>query len=463
MNGIRQRERLPTGTLRLRGSTYWAQWKHCGVPYAVSLGTKIKRDAETRFAAQMVAVRAAILDGSHEAKFGRKQAPPETTASNGDVLLSDAWDRYAASPCRPDCSHDTLCQYEYMFGRFARWMREHRPDVLFLSQVDAGIAQEYAAALSIHSAASTFNHYHDLLSSVFRVLLVKTGYIQTNPWTDIQRKRSKMCRSRREFTEEELRRIFETLKKRIEGRQLVWGKDGIIKEYALGDHDQEAAKEMLTVVMIGFHTGLREGDCCLLRWDEVDLTTRYIHHIPFKTARQTGKPLTIYLHADLLRRLQEVRNGATKGFVCPQIAERYQKDDSNVSKRFSTLFRQCGIQLHWDDTPGRAQVAVGFHSFRHTFITFCGRANSIPAAVEELVGHSCPAMTKHYSHAGKDAKEKAVDSMPSFYGAAEPTITDKPATAESSCIPADFSALPAEDLKRLFEATAAEMQRRKTG
>jgi integrase len=444
--------------MRLRGSTYWAQWKHCGVPYAVSLGTKIKKDAETQFKAQMVEVRSAIQDGSHDAKFGR-QASHATTASTGDVLLSATWNRYAASQCRPDCSPKTLHQYAYMFARFTEWTQAHRPDVLLLSQVDAGVAQDYAAALSIHSAASTFNHHRDLLMTVFRVLLVKPGLIAKNPWEDIERKRSKNCKSRREFTAEEMRRIFVTLEKRIQGRQIVWGKDGIIKEYALCKDEQNLAKEMLTIVLIGCYTGMRLGDCCLLRWEAVDLDRRFINHMPSKTARQSGKTVDIHIHADLLCRLQAVRDEATTGFICPQKAEQYQKNSSDVSKRFSTLFRQCGIQLHWDDTPGRAQVAVGFHSFRYSFVSLCRRGNSPSVAVEELVGHSNAAMTRHYSRAGEEAKAKAVDSLPSFLGSENTVQTDKSVTAEPSCIP-DISALPAEDLKRLIEAAAAEMQRR---
>jgi hypothetical protein len=68
-------------------------------------------------------------------------------------------------------------------------------------------------------------------------------------------------------------------------------------------------------------------------------------------------------------------------------------------------------------------------------------------------------MTRHYSRAGEEAKAKAVDSLPSFLGSENTVQTDKSVTAEPSCIP-DISALPAEDLKRLIEAAAAEMQRR---
>ena len=72
-------------------------------------------------------------------------------------------------------------------------------------------------------APSTFNRDCGLLLMVFRVLRNRNGHSPANPWAAIQRKRAKNGRGRREFDDEELRRIFLTLERRAEGGRIaVW-------------------------------------------------------------------------------------------------------------------------------------------------------------------------------------------------------------------------------------------------
>ena len=62
----------------------------------------------------------------------------------------------------------------------------------------------------------------------------------------------------------------------------------------------------------------------------------------------------------------------------------------------------------------RAVVEVGFHSLRHTIVSLC-KANNVPrAAIQERVGHSSPAMTALYTHAGEELRTKAVAALPAM-------------------------------------------------
>jgi hypothetical protein len=58
-------------------------------------------------------------------------------------------------------------------------------------------------------------------------------------------------------------------------------------------------------------------------------------------------------------------------------------------------------------------VEVGFHSLRHTFVSLCRESNAPLAVVESIVGHSNPAMTRHYTHVGELAAGRAVAALPS--------------------------------------------------
>ena len=85
-------------------------------------------------------------------------------------------------------------------------------------------------------------------------------------------------------------------------------------------------------------------------------------------------------------------------------------------------FKACGIKPHKPGTGKdgkRAVVEVGFHSLRHTFVSLCRESNAPLAVVESIVGHSSPAMTRHYTHVGELAAGRAVALLPSVIGEEE--------------------------------------------
>jgi len=86
-------------------------------------------------------------------------------------------------------------------------------------------------------------------------------------------------------------------------------------------------------------------------------------------------------------------------------------------------FKKCGIKLHKPGTGSngkRAVVEVGFHSLRHTFVSLCRESNAPLAVVESIVGHSNPAMTRHYTHVGELAASRAVAALPTVIGDPQP-------------------------------------------
>jgi len=65
-------------------------------------------------------------------------------------------------------------------------------------------------------------------------------------------------------------------------------------------------------------------------------------------------------------------------------------------------------------------IEVGFHSLRHTFVSLCRESNAPLAVVESIVGHSNPAMTRHYTHVGELAAGRAVALLPAVIGDSMP-------------------------------------------
>jgi hypothetical protein len=119
-------------------------------------------------------------------------------------------------------------------------------------------------------------------------------------------------------------------------------------------------------------------------------------------------------------------------YVMPEYAAAYLKRNSTVTARIQTHFADCGIVTAAPERKQRVRrgVEVGFHSLRHSFVSLCANAGVPLAAVQSLVGHSNPAMTRHYTHIGIEAAQGAIAALPSVSGA----TTDKVKAAQS---PAD--------------------------
>ena len=303
-----------------------------------------------------------------------------------------AWSEFLASPNRPDSGESTLRQYKFQWQAFADWIKEKHADKLTLREVTKEIAEAYASSLNHGKfSASTYNKHLNLLTLVFRVVKNKAK-LTGNPWEDIQRKRI-VANSRRELTIEELRKVCQT-----------------------------ATGELQVLLTLGTYSGLRLGDCATLRWMEMDLKQGIIRRIPNKTARRNPKPVIVPIHPILCEMLEKLPPEQRKEYVLPDTAALYARRTDMVTDQIQRHFKDCGITLHKPGTGKegkRAVIEVGFHSLRHTFVSLCRESNAPLAVVESIVGHSNPAMTRHYTHVGELAAGRAVAALPAVIGDAK--------------------------------------------
>ncbi|MFZ4397534.1 MAG: tyrosine-type recombinase/integrase, partial [Kiritimatiellia bacterium] len=246
---------------------------------------------------------------------------------------------------------------------------------------------------------NTYNKHVRVLELVFRVLTRKAG-LSGNPWADITRK-TENRQSRRELTVEELNLIC-----------------------------NQASGELQRLLVLGIYTGMRLGDCCTLRWSEVDLVRSIILRVPNKTARRKGSPVHIPIHPTLFAVLSKTPEKKRTGYVLAELAARYRHEDADVAKEIQRHLIACGIQVHKDETgkgtSKRAVVEVGFHSLRHSFVSLCRQSNAPLAVVEAIVGHSNPAMTRHYTHVGEVAAGATVALLPAIGATSKVVKTPRP-------------------------------------
>ena len=164
-----------------------------------------------------------------------------------------------------------------------------------------------------------------------------------------------------------------------------------------------AKGETRDLIVIGLHTGLRLGDACRLRWEDFDGET-----VRVRTAK-TGAYVQLPA-ASLLRDLSAKRKKS--GYVLPETAALYDRDNSAVSRRVTTVFRSAGLQtVAKSDKWHRDRPDATFHSLRHTFVSRAIEAGIPIEFVKELVGHTTQTMTSHYSHISPEAMAAAFEKM----------------------------------------------------
>jgi len=123
------------------------------------------------------------------------------------------------------------------------------------------------------------------------------------------------------------------------------------------------------------------------------------------------------MHDDLRHFLSQIPASKRNGYLIPAFAELYEKKQSCVvSTKIQKFFASCGIKTQITAENGRKKTDVGFHSFRHTFVTaLMNGGHATIEQVQTLVGHKNPAMTRYYNHPQAECLRAAVRSLPSVF------------------------------------------------
>ena len=413
-----------------RNGVYHVRWRVNGKLFTRSTresNVKAAREKRDEIMAPFLAMREVDVLHNLEARIRGREAEVEKLNDDAHppLKLDRGWRTFARALNRPDAGRVTMEQYAGFYRDFTRWMNKEYSAVAFLRDVTLRMAEEYIRSLMDRRlVASSINKYLNFLTMFYRVLHDEIRMKnRPNPFVRIKRRRI-VPNSRRELTIEELRTVCES----AEGpMRLLFG--------------------------IGIYTGLRLGDCATLRWSEIDMHRRVIQRIPNKTARRNGKHVSVPIHATLYGMLGQIPQEKRGDYLLPALAATYKQDPSKICRAVQQHFTKCGIRVHRPGTGlieeegpdgkmikkhsgTRAVVEVGFHSLRHTFVSLCRGANAPLAVVEAIVGHSNPAMTRHYTHVGDAAASSAVAALPSLGLMSTPESVALPITT-SATIPVD--------------------------
>ncbi len=162
-------------------------------------------------------------------------------------------------------------------------------------------------------------------------------------------------------------------------------------------------------ILLAMFTGVRIGEICALRWDDISLTERRIRvHRTLQRIRDfsgTAKTKIIVTppksdSADRVIPLPE----ALCGYLAPLRREGAYLltgeadkavEPKTMRRRFKAVLAECGIE------------AAGFHTLRHTFATRCVEAGFDPKCLSVILGHADVSVTFNcYVHPTMEAKRR---------------------------------------------------------
>ena len=169
-------------------------------------------------------------------------------------------------------------------------------------------------------------------------------------------------------------------------------------------------------ILLCLETGLRLGEICALRWDDISLTERKLHvrqtaqrirTADEKAGRRTKVVITSPKSASSARVIPLTdhlcivlsRLRPNKGFLLTGDEERLMEPRS-MQRHFKRVLENCGI------------AGANFHALRHTFATRGVEVGVDVKCLSSILGHSNVAMTlNRYVHPTMEMKRRSMAKL----------------------------------------------------
>jgi integrase len=331
-----------------------------------------------------------LKDKEHTSNVA-KQDTLNNTDSN--VKIKDALEKYKKIRLESDLSqihyNRTLNDCQHLI----EYIKKDHPEKLYMTEITTYDIKEFLDTggnilpRTFNCRVSSLLHFFDIVMDDYKD--ENLAYINPVQRIKIKALNTGNSHSKRVLTSEELKRILEEAKK--------------------------ISDELYLLFLIGTTTGLRLGDVCSLNWSEIDLDKNLIHKIASKTKRFTSKPVVIGIVEVLKDALLKIDIEKRSGYVLPYYSKYNEKktEFNKIITVISGVFKASGIQTTIPaGIKGKRRIGiVGFHSFRHTFITKHAEMGTPLPVILESVGHSRAAMTIHYMQISEN---KVVEASKKF-------------------------------------------------
>lgn len=224
---------------------------------------------------------------------------------------------WAAIPRRRDPNERYAQRCKGVLKHFAEFVAAHQPSATEFVKVTPETAKAFLdAEAGRNLSQKTWNDTLKLLRTTFKRLHPQL-HDGSNPFHEFVTKATETI-NRTPYTIPEMKAILEA---------------------------SEADPFIGPIIITGMCTAMRRGDCCLLRWKDVNLAECFLRVKTSKTGETVEIPIFPILY-DVLKAAQET--GQENEFCFPEAAEMYQKNPDGITWRvkqvLTAAFRKRAIE-----------------------------------------------------------------------------------------------------------------------
>jgi integrase len=218
-------------------------------------------------------------------------------------LLADLGEHWTKIPRRRDPNERYAQQCKSELSAFAAFVHKMKPEVVQFVQVSPAIAQAYLEHRHAQGVSTkTWNDTLKLLRATFKHLHPQLAEGQ-NPFHRMVTRTLETV-NRHPFSPEEMKKILDAC-----------ADDAFIRP----------------IIVAGMCTAMRRGDCCQLRWEDVDLKAGFITVKTSKTGETVDIPILALFRDELLKAESAREEGAE--YVFPEQARMYEMNSGGITLR----------------------------------------------------------------------------------------------------------------------------------
>jgi integrase len=261
------------------------------------------------------------LDRNAESAL-RKLVEIKTGKPAGFPKLAELPKLWLAIPRRKTPGKHYVAQCTAILERFVAFVQTAKSGIKEFVEVTPEIAKAFMDAEQARGVSpSTWNYSLELLRTTFKRLHPQLPHGH-NPFREFVTKAADTV-SRVPFTPEELKAIQEAC-----------AQDDFIRP----------------VIITGMCTAMRRGDCCCLKWSDVDLKERFISVKTSKTGEKVDIPIFPLLQEELER---TKATGKASAYCFPEAAEMYLRNADGISIRVKAVLARAFERL---ESAGRKEL-----------------------------------------------------------------------------------------------------------
>lgn len=282
------------------------------------------------------------------------------------------------------CSENTRSAYQ---GNLKNWIFPALGDFKMTEITSANITALLLSMQSQGKSHATVIKVYTILQGLFK-MAYRNDVIDRNPMDKVERLKPRKdeikAQGAEAYTADEVRYIWDCLEK----EPLKWR----------------------VLVRLLIDTGMRRGECCALRWEDVDFEENTVTissnlcYTPEKgvylDTPKNGRSRTVDIDPGIMAMLQQLRQEQAQGCISSFVFSQdgspepiHPQSPTRYLKKFSERY---GVS------------ALHPHKLRHSFASIAITSGADIASVSEKLGHTDKAVTlRMYTHSDRNSMKKA--------------------------------------------------------